>query len=390
MKQQTTIQAAVACACLARGHSAGFAVPAGPSATGRGQRQMLVGIAAKAGQNDRAAGKHACAGQSTVDRSDLMEIRRQAGTCEKIGGKTARRSPEGEVLTSPRGAATAGAFLPSQTSNRWPALTVLPVVAGIGCARAAMARDGAERGPRSAGSEVHSENPNLFCRWRAAAIAASGGHPSRRYPILRRKASDCHRSADALDASASRTRLGHPASRDRPRRGARSHLCWSHIDGRHLLTISCRCHIHRRSAGTRLRSAPTLGAKSGLGRTLLVENVSAYVRFEDDAMSEWEFVAAAVARRTGCKPLFDVNNIYVNAVNHGFDREPWHAASCRMRWLRSTSPVSTRAGVLSSTPRGPGRPSGVGALSRRHRALRSQADADRMGHRYPAARNPAR
>jgi uncharacterized protein (UPF0276 family) len=58
--------------------------------------------------------------------------------------------------------------------------------------------------------------------------------------------------------------------------------------------------------------------QTALGRTLLVENVSAYVRFEDDAMSEWEFVAA-VARRTGCKPLFDVNNIYVNAVNHGFD-----------------------------------------------------------------------
>jgi uncharacterized protein (UPF0276 family) len=42
-------------------------------------------------------------------------------------------------------------------------------------------------------------------------------------------------------------------------------------------------------------------------------------------MSEWDFVAA-VARRTGCKLLFDVNNIYVNAVNHGFDANAYLAA----------------------------------------------------------------
>jgi uncharacterized protein (UPF0276 family) len=42
-------------------------------------------------------------------------------------------------------------------------------------------------------------------------------------------------------------------------------------------------------------------------------------------MSEWEFVAG-VARRTGCKLLFDVNNIYVNAVNHGFDANTYVTA----------------------------------------------------------------
>ena len=33
-----------------------------------------------------------------------------------------------------------------------------------------------------------------------------------------------------------------------------------------------------------------------------------------------------VARRTGCKLLCDVNNIYVNAVNHGFDADAYLAA----------------------------------------------------------------
>ena len=49
-----------------------------------------------------------------------------------------------------------------------------------------------------------------------------------------------------------------------------------------------------------------------LGRTILVENVSTYLAFADATIPEWEFVAA-VARRTGCKLLCDVNNIYVNA-----------------------------------------------------------------------------
>ncbi|KFI05490.1 DUF692 family multinuclear iron-containing protein [Massilia sp. BSC265] len=55
-----------------------------------------------------------------------------------------------------------------------------------------------------------------------------------------------------------------------------------------------------------------------LGRRLLVENVSTYVRFRADTMSEAEFLAE-LARRTGCGILLDVNNLYVNQRNHGED-----------------------------------------------------------------------
>jgi uncharacterized protein (UPF0276 family) len=61
------------------------------------------------------------------------------------------------------------------------------------------------------------------------------------------------------------------------------------------------------------------------GGEIAVENVSAYVAFDDSTMPEWEFVAA-VARRTGCKLLLDVNNIYVNAVNYSFDADVYVAA----------------------------------------------------------------
>ena len=59
-------------------------------------------------------------------------------------------------------------------------------------------------------------------------------------------------------------------------------------------------------------------AQEVLGRTLLVENPSSYMAFDGASMSEWEFIAA-MARRTGCELLLDVNNVFVSARNHGFD-----------------------------------------------------------------------
>src|SRR5262249_8787507 len=49
-----------------------------------------------------------------------------------------------------------------------------------------------------------------------------------------------------------------------------------------------------------------------------VENPSSYLRFRHSTMPEWEFLSA-VAERTGCGILCDVNNIFVSASNLGFD-----------------------------------------------------------------------
>ena len=58
-------------------------------------------------------------------------------------------------------------------------------------------------------------------------------------------------------------------------------------------------------------------AQSVLGRPMLIENPSSYLAFAGE-MTEWEFLEA-MCDRTGCGLLLDVNNIYVSAVNHGFD-----------------------------------------------------------------------
>ncbi len=55
-----------------------------------------------------------------------------------------------------------------------------------------------------------------------------------------------------------------------------------------------------------------------LGQPMLLENPSTYVAFAETAMSEVAFLRE-VMRRTGCGLLLDVNNVFVQAVNHGFD-----------------------------------------------------------------------
>lgn len=57
--------------------------------------------------------------------------------------------------------------------------------------------------------------------------------------------------------------------------------------------------------------------QTAIGRPLLLENPSTYLRFRELAMSETEFIRA-LARRTGCGLLLDINNVFVSAANHGF------------------------------------------------------------------------
>lgn len=57
------------------------------------------------------------------------------------------------------------------------------------------------------------------------------------------------------------------------------------------------------------------------GRTILVENPSTYISFQDDEMPEYEFMNR-LSDTTGCGILLDINNIFVQSHNHGFD--PYH------------------------------------------------------------------
>ncbi|MFK7815799.1 MAG: DUF692 domain-containing protein [Gammaproteobacteria bacterium] len=54
-----------------------------------------------------------------------------------------------------------------------------------------------------------------------------------------------------------------------------------------------------------------------MGRQILFENVSSYLTYKNSEMEEWEFISEIV-KRSDCKILLDINNIYVSSRNHGF------------------------------------------------------------------------
>jgi uncharacterized protein (UPF0276 family) len=92
---------------------------------------------------------------------------------------------------------------------------------------------------------------------------------------------------------------------------------------RYLDAIRRDCPISLHGVGLSLGSAEGL-VQTFMKRRILVENPSTYLRFRHSTIPEWEFMAA-VATRTGCGILCDVNNIYVSACNHGWDASAYLA-----------------------------------------------------------------
>jgi uncharacterized protein (UPF0276 family) len=93
------------------------------------------------------------------------------------------------------------------------------------------------------------------------------------------------------------------------------HLCWTGVGGHnsHDLLPLPRTEEAARATARKIRRA-----QEALGRRILIENISSYVEFEASAMSEAEFLKAIV-EEADCGILLDVNNLYVNARNHGVD-----------------------------------------------------------------------
>jgi uncharacterized protein (UPF0276 family) len=93
------------------------------------------------------------------------------------------------------------------------------------------------------------------------------------------------------------------------------HLCWGAVGDRQLNDL---LPLKLDAEALALMCARVQQVQDRLQRQLLLENVSTYLRFHEDAMSEAEFMAA-LAARTGCGLLLDINNLYVNQCNHGED-----------------------------------------------------------------------
>jgi uncharacterized protein len=93
------------------------------------------------------------------------------------------------------------------------------------------------------------------------------------------------------------------------------HLCWTGVEGRNVHDLLPLPYTEEALAAVTARVGEV---QDFLGRQILLENVSSYLSYRDSEMTEWAFLSE-VARRADCAILLDVNNIYVSAVNHGFD-----------------------------------------------------------------------
>jgi uncharacterized protein len=93
------------------------------------------------------------------------------------------------------------------------------------------------------------------------------------------------------------------------------HLCWTGVGGHNLHDLMPLPYTDEavRHVASRIRKVQEF-----LDRTILIENVSSYMEFTCSRLSEWEFLAT-VAEEADCGILLDINNIFVNAFNHGFD-----------------------------------------------------------------------
>ena len=85
-----------------------------------------------------------------------------------------------------------------------------------------------------------------------------------------------------------------------------------------------------------------------LGRRILVENISSYVEHAASRLSEADFLAA-VADEADCGILLDVNNLYVNARNHGLDARRFLGGCRRIGSGRCISPATRTTATSSST-----------------------------------------
>jgi uncharacterized protein len=191
----------------------------------------------------------------------------------------------------------------------------LPLATGIGLRAPHVGQVLAQR-PAVPWFEVHSEN--YFAEGGPALAALDRIRAD--YPLSLHGVGLSLGSTDPLDTD-HLAKLKRLAERVEPA-CISEHLCWSSVNGRHYndllplpYTLEALDHVCARVSAV----------QEFLGREILVENVSSYFSFPESTLAEGAFVAT-VAARTGCKLLVDVNNIHVNARNHGIDADAYLAA----------------------------------------------------------------
>lgn len=180
--------------------------------------------------------------------------------------------------------------------------------AGVGL-RAAHYRDFLARRPRVGWLEVHTENYLQPSGWDSHVLCTLRHD----YPISLHGVGLGLGSARGF-SEAHLQRVRSVVERVEPALVS-EHLCWGAVAQQQLNDL---LPLVLNGAALDLLCARVGRVQDVLKRSILLENVSTYLRFADDAMSEAQFLVE-LARRSGCGLLLDINNLYVNQCNHGED-----------------------------------------------------------------------
>ena len=240
---------------------------------------------------------------------------------------------------------------------------------------------GARRdGRRSRGSR--STARTTTCEGGARA-GGSTRHPPPTIPLTPARCGMSLGGADPLD----RRHLEKARAPDRAassRSLVSEHLCWSSVGGRRANDLLPLPYTGEALAHVAARVGEL---QDRLGREILVENVSTYVRLPHRRSPSGSSCGAV--RRSGLPPAARREQRLRNAANHGFDPYSISGARRARRSPRSTSPASTRRDLLIDTHGAPSRPR-CGRCTAAPSRASVQSHADRMGHRHSAARHTAR
>ena len=95
------------------------------------------------------------------------------------------------------------------------------------------------------------------------------------------------------------------------------HFCWCGAGGAHLHDL---LPIPYTPDAVRRTTERARMIQDFLEVPFALENTSSYLTYRSSTLSEWEFVSE-IAERADIGLLFDVNNVYVSAFNHGFDAQ---------------------------------------------------------------------
>jgi uncharacterized protein (UPF0276 family) len=190
-------------------------------------------------------------------------------------------------------------------------MSPLPSVAGIGL-RARHHREFHERRPITGWLEAHAENYLGGGAARRMLQCLRADYPIGLHAVGLSLGSAAGLDETHLDRVAALVGAIEPALLS-------DHLSWSMCEGIYLADL-LPLPLTEESLDVVARNV--MRAQERLGRPLLIENPSTYLRFEHSAIPEPEFLAE-LARRTGCGLLLDLNNLYVSACNLGFEA---HAA----------------------------------------------------------------